>query len=547
MTSRSSSMLPGGPVPLSARGWLEGLVAEGEEAVRQAPAGDLYYAIVEVGLQDALDVVQAASPEQFQTFVDLGAWRRDQADDQALLGWLRAAHGNDPEAFLSKVRGLDLELLELLFRRCARIHDLEDNADVSPSGVTVETPEGKYLVELGTEERGLVVMRSLLQLLISENPLETTRFIEAIRWELPAELEETAFRFRTARLADLGFPPLEEALSYFAAAPGRASVPGRSSESALSVEAGAADFFGQAVAALDSKERAVFEDGLRVLVNAVAVAEGAEPGDLASVRQASELGRDTLSLGLEVLSQGDFARAGEVARRLPLKQIFQTGYREVLALKFAADRFAREREAVVGGAYLVLDEEARIVTGLRKKRPLRTVRTEGAPPVPFRSRREVHEAALAIDRAGRQARVLAALVDHDGGAAGLAERIRTEFGADLATLGGDRLFASLVSNAVLDQECRAGPVDEPRRIELCERLFVVEPPRAQVRPRAVEQALEVLGARVSAPDLPELKDMVCRTLDRLAAELGQAYLEHGRLEPTAVTGVPIRGIPIASR
>src|SRR5262249_11115283 len=138
--------------------------------VRATFAEDLYLAVLEVGLNDALEIVQLASPTQFRTFVDLAAWQKDRVDPQELLAWLRAANGDDTGEALAKVHALDPELLELLFRRCTTLYDLEETPDANPRGVYVESAEGKYLIELHAEGADLATLKALIATLTAEDP-----------------------------------------------------------------------------------------------------------------------------------------------------------------------------------------------------------------------------------------------------------------------------------------------------------------------------------------------------------------------------------------
>src|SRR5262249_4821988 len=63
---------------LPARQRLEGLVhsPEAAELVRAMPPEQLYATVAEVGLADAAEAVQLASPGQFQALVDLGGWKK---------------------------------------------------------------------------------------------------------------------------------------------------------------------------------------------------------------------------------------------------------------------------------------------------------------------------------------------------------------------------------------------------------------------------------------------------------------------------------------
>ncbi|MEN9799959.1 MAG: hypothetical protein RL653_3656, partial [Pseudomonadota bacterium] len=245
-------------------------------AVRAQPPEVLYRDILEVGLADAEEIVQLASPRQFHTFVDLGAWRKDQLDHHALLAWIAAARGDDDEALLAKLDGLDLESLELMLRRTAVVHDLEETPDVNPDGVTMESPEGRYLLEFKVEGQEQATLRALLSALVARDPFAAGRLFEALRWELDSELEETAYGMRRARLADLGFPPLEEAMSLFAWTDPDAGAPAWDARGAGLQKAGAdVDYLRAALEGLDAGERENAEQELRFVVNQALVAEGA--------------------------------------------------------------------------------------------------------------------------------------------------------------------------------------------------------------------------------------------------------------------------------
>ena len=198
---------------------LEALIdAPGAAAlVRSVPPEQLYLDIRSVGLADTTDVVQLASPSQFQAFVDLGAWKGDRLDHHALLDWIRAARGEDAAAFQAQVSGLDLELIESLFRAHTVIHDLEEEPDLHVEGLTLDSADGRYRVEFLAENvADQMALRTLLLDFMAVDALGLSRLLESARWALPSELEEVAYGFRSARLTDLGFPDPETARSLYA-------------------------------------------------------------------------------------------------------------------------------------------------------------------------------------------------------------------------------------------------------------------------------------------------------------------------------------------
>ena len=512
---------------------------EARALVRSLPAEDLYFTIMEVGLADSGDLVQLTSPEQFCTFVDLAAWKRDTLSPAQALAWLRTARGESSEDFLHKLRKMDVEVLELVLREYTVVHDLEENPDVNPEGVTLETPEGRYLVEFkGVEGVELVALRTLLNDLIADNPLETVRFLEAIRWDVPSELEEAAYRFRSARLHDLGFPPLEDAVRLFSRVdPG----PGPTPEvaTALATARTQPDYLEAAFRELDEVERENLEAELRALANATLVAEVEEPGDLDAIRRVGEMARDYLLLGLEHLTGGDPSRAARVVRDTETSRVFQVGFSLTLALKYRADRLMNLPLARVDGVPLLFPEEATALEALRRKRPRRALKVPGADPVPFRSRRELALSEAVLARAEAQVALLGGLL---GGTAERAHDVLARFGVEPRVLGLERFFAAALGLALLE-----GHVDEPRPIPSARRdelgglLFEGTPEAPRLRPDVAARALAGLEPRVPESARPELRRLVNATLARLLDEVGPAFLQEGRLEPIASVLLPMEG------
>ena len=312
---------------LPARERLDALIASSEAAalVQAMPPEQLYATVAEVGLADATDVVQLASPAQFQALVDLGAWKRDTFDPHGLLEWLRAARGDEPEPLLRKLHGLDLELLESMLRAFTVVHDLEETPDPPVEGVTLDSADGRYRLELTLEGPEQAALRALLLDLMGEDPFAFSRLLEALRWEMPTELEETALRFRWARLADLGFPDPESAAGLYAAV--RLPEPRRRRPGELARTSGRRNFVEAALGGLDAVEAETALAELRGLFNGALVADGADPGDLDAFRASAERARDTLGLGLEFLTGGDPRRAAAVVRETPFRQVSRPGSR----------------------------------------------------------------------------------------------------------------------------------------------------------------------------------------------------------------------------
>lgn len=506
---------------------------DGRVLVRSIPAEDVYPTLVEVGLADSAEVVQLSTPEQFRTWVDLASWQKDRVDPLEVLAWLRAARGDDEVDYLDKLKGLDLELVELIYKRLAVIHDLEENPDIDPQGVTFETPEGKFLVEFRVEGADLEALRKLTDDLMSKNPFELARFLEAVRHESATELEEAAFQFRQARLEDLGFPPLEEAVKLFAFID-PAKVGPAGGAPGLSISQASTDYVEAALKSLDAHERSVLEAEVRYLVNSALVAEGAEPGDPAAIRRVSEQARDWVNLGLEHLCGGDPSRAAEVVREHTLKKVFQVGFSLTLVQKRKAEAMAQEQGARFAEVWLAMDEEAQALQALLRKRPLKALRVPGAQPVPFRFRRELAESEQMLERVRAQRQVFLALLGSS------PAEVIARFGVPLKDLGAQRLFAAVVARLEVGEAPGPAPFPALRLTELCARAFEGEAALPGLSKAAGERAKVALAAQF--PGLEgEVRAMVDRVMASFLADFGGAWLKDLKVDPKKILALPIEG------
>jgi hypothetical protein len=394
-------------------------VDDGGRRLRALPADLLYSYIQEVGLADAVPAVQLASAEQLRTFIDLDAWHGDQPDLSRMLLWLRAARGPGGKRWLRKLRTLDIELFELLLRSSLRIHDLsqeENPQDIETEGASFTTFDGYFLIELPDDPPEANALRQLVTDLYAEDPAYAQRILTAVRWEMSAELTEQAYRWRAARLADLGFPPLQEALSLYAQTDLKTPAP----PTELPQEVRSLPVAGQklpsmlqqAMAALPIDQAGRVQAGLLLLGNAALVADGVDPSDLTQARVVLERAAATLSLGLCELSANDVPTATRVLMDVAFKRIFQLGFTQTLKLQWAAEKAPWSAPMRLPGTdELLLDSpEHEVFVAVRRKRPLfpGTLDGPGAPDRPFRTPLDIATVRVSIEQSIPLAKVVVA-------------------------------------------------------------------------------------------------------------------------------------------
>ena len=335
--------------------------------VQSLPPQELYLAVLDIGLDDSAEVVSLASPQQFVHFLDAGCWPKRDAppDPRKLLKWMTLARfGADRTDLLlrryyGKLQAVDAELFSLLLRFELIVHEVEENEPLPdvPSGNSWTTPDRRYVVEIKEDGSGYAVLTRLLEDLAAQDPFMVSRTLEAIRWDVPTELEETARRWREGRLRDLGVPGIEEALGFVARPPrskaaqavgaptiqpAAAAAPEAAAVTALTAPLRAqAPLLDRAVARLSGAELDFAEEAIAYAANASLVAWSVQLDDATEVHRVLTDARSLLSLGLELVSGGDEAEAARAVSDRPVRQIFQAAMAELYRLQARARAAAR--------------------------------------------------------------------------------------------------------------------------------------------------------------------------------------------------------------
>ncbi len=519
----------------------------GESALRAIAPEELYFTIKDLGLSDARELVQFASASQFKALIDLDAWRKDRFDPSAALSWIRLARtDHDDERYRKKLAALDLEILELLLKTQLKVHDLREDEDPEVRGITYRSPEGRYAVEFLVDGSDYAGLRGLLDDLYAEDPFRTARLLESVRWELPTELEEVAYRWRTARLSDLGFPDLAEALSYWAFVDpdkpvAREAAPPPPSEGDgffLERFEGKGRFLEKAAALLPEEARPAVGRQLLWALNAALVVEGADPSNAEEVLRVTGAAHDTLSLGLEHASQADPARGAALLAGAPLKRIFQVGASLALQLKFRADRLMRSGKASfpsVARESLFDAPLSEIVAGLRRKRPMAAeVLDPGGAEGKLRPIRDLADRAR-LSAALEQAEGLAALFERLGLKAAEAERAlgagRPKEALGLLTFSD--LFLTAAARALIGEGFVFAPLPAAKLGAWTARALKIE--AGQARPTAeleaaVRATLEGAARELGAAAQEAARDLAELCLERAVQEAGAPLLAQGSLE-----------------
>ncbi|HJU11037.1 MAG TPA: DUF6178 family protein [Candidatus Binataceae bacterium] len=317
---------------------------DAERLVRSFAPETLFYTLKEIGVADAGDLLSLAIPEQVRWLFDLDCWHKDQPNLEKMREWIEALAEGGRKRLADGLMGIDLELVSLLLRQYIRVHRLDAPQDLpdTPSDRFIQFDE-HYLIE---SIRYDTIHQYLLEFLEEAFERDYNYFaalMEEIYWGVEAELEEQAYQFRSARLADHGFPDYYDAQALFGyinpqkflelrseyAPPLRDAFEGNGmiapemapvssiAENSLFNTALTAGFAAQGQRQLRSE--------MALVSNQVLVARSVDFGDPEAVRVAVEMTHNYLNLGLENLAGGELTSAIEHLRATHLQLLFRLG------------------------------------------------------------------------------------------------------------------------------------------------------------------------------------------------------------------------------
>ena len=333
---------------------------EAQRLVQSFTPETLFYTLKEIGTADAGDLLELSAPEQVRWLFDLDCWDKDRPNLVRMREWIEAMADGGRKLLADGLMELDLELVSLLLRQYIRVHRVADPQDSpdTPSDSFVQFDEN-YLIEFIRHDSIHAHLLEFLEESFERDYNYFAALMEEIYWGVEAEMEEQAYQFRGARLADRGFPDYYDAQSVFAylnpqtfpalraqhAAPIRDALEEAdiiSPELAPALTDSENSLFNAALTAgFAAQGRRQLRSEMAIVTNQVLVARAVDFGDLEAVRLAVEMTHNYLNLGLEHLAGGDLKTAIEHLRATPLQLLFRLGVSLTIDLRTRAEAATR--------------------------------------------------------------------------------------------------------------------------------------------------------------------------------------------------------------
>jgi hypothetical protein len=306
--------------------------------VPMLPVEDLHRAIHRIGLEDCVELLALTSGEQVQGLLDLELWQRDELQVERLDPWMNALMEAGPDVLGRSVLRLDDELINWIIRRSVDTIIIEEPDDFEPPDVEhVLTPDGRMCVCFPDPTERDLPVKILLDWFMRTSPVFCVDLLIGAAAALDSVLQEEAYRWRTARMADKGYVDPHEAQVIYSPPPPH-FVPGL----AVTDQSPAARHWlaqvvdpeqrlAAALASLDHVELLRVEQQLAYAANMAISADWLEPWDFEGQKATLKRLRAGLIVGLDVLGAADARADGRLLASHGPAIVFRTGHARILA------------------------------------------------------------------------------------------------------------------------------------------------------------------------------------------------------------------------
>ena len=338
---------------------------DAKRLIRAMLPQELYWLFKEIDVADAMELLGVANPRQCVFILDMELWRGWTFEEDKAVEYLGYILKGSDEHFIELLPHLDFNLLSLFLGRelivAGGIGDL--NTDEERQTDWDHTFDDVFLIKFKNPKHAQIIGSFLELLCRVDNPLYVA-LMETVSTEIDTESEEECYHLKSGRLADLGFPPHDEALEIYSRINPETFIPDTSKVLVQTDEATSLPrtvvvgntFLERVILLIDSD---LFRMELNYLTNTALVADQAHLADTDYMRAVVERVYGYLNIALEHLCNGDQAKGAQILTGEHLKRLFQLGFSIVLGLKFKADRLSDTSYAT-----------GKALSGLKSARPL---------------------------------------------------------------------------------------------------------------------------------------------------------------------------------
>lgn len=362
-----------------------------EILVRSFNPEDLHILIKEIGVEDALPVLQMATDEQWAYILDMESWDKDRLDFKALSAWLRFLYLADSDRFIKQAVTENLELMEVWLQKNIDVVIRDHDEDLSHLSRDFFTLDDIFYVRVKSNSATLPpdsigdldrvqFIGEFLNRLADEDYAKYQGLLLEVSSLLGAETEEELYRVKTGRLEEKGVPSLENAMSIYTMLPAENLAERKTVNSNFKLNppllpAILAQNQARMVPDLSPARLTLppdFEQEFAALANSILVADQIKITQRKDMEQAVSKAVGYLRIAFEILQKNHKLNPVQAINLYATGQLFTFGFSQALKLKWQAQSWLKQSFIVANKLGLkFFDEEGMgVLSGLMLKRPL---------------------------------------------------------------------------------------------------------------------------------------------------------------------------------
>ena len=369
--------------PIEVKQRIQNLLADADTtSAVQALSPVEYTVLLKEAPESRAALLALADPEQNRAVLDLDCWHKQDLRSTRLLEWLDDLRESGLEAFLGTLAVLDTELLVASFSKHVEVHAVlpsEEEEEFRPYDEVLSNE----LYRLEFTDPDSVWNERIQRLLAFLRYADLNAYhvlMQGVMWSLQSELEEWAYRWKSGRLQDEGFPDYYDALEAYRIvdrvpqlAPGGVEPPGRP---ANAEETGIVPGYAWSMTPSDSLlaealggqfsretlERLCWE--MVGLCNRELVVDQVDFANADAVKDSLRRVHAYANLGLEYLCDLHSHTAGSLLREHSLQAICQTGISLIVGLRQRANRIQTHLNRSAGSQRALPGLSQKVLSGL---------------------------------------------------------------------------------------------------------------------------------------------------------------------------------------
>jgi len=187
-----------------------------EGVVKNLPYQELFLTLKASSLDVAVELLSYAKGTQIQFFFDIDGWYKDRIKPERVASWITLLFEAGEDKVLEWLAVADWDFLVSVLQKFIKVYKRPDDIDLTEAldFLPPYTLDDFYFIEFKVEALEFYFKR-IIEIIKEIMPDLYMPLLESIIWEIPAEVEERAYRWRNGRLADAGIPEYFEALDIY--------------------------------------------------------------------------------------------------------------------------------------------------------------------------------------------------------------------------------------------------------------------------------------------------------------------------------------------